>query len=418
MSKIKNIYAEEIFDSRGLPTIRTFVELSDGITSYSSVPSGSSKGKHEALELRDNDSKRFEGLGVLKAVENVNKIIGPKLIGMDAGEQVKIDRVMIEMDGTPSKSNLGANAILSVSCAAAKAGARSSLLPLFLYLRNFFFKKDIGKKIPTPIFNLIEGGKHANNDLDFQEFLLIPASTKTYREALDAGVSIYQSLRKLLMDKKNSTLVADEGGFSPSDFYNFDAFNLIREAIDRTEFIFLRDVFLGVDAAGNSFFKDGQYKMKNKGVKINNFELLSIYKNVIENFFLTYMEDPFSEDDWSAWKGIYEEFSARVLIVGDDLIATNPSRLQEALEKGAVNSIIVKPNQIGTISETMAVVEMAKSKNLKIIVSHRSGETADDFIADFAVAIGADYVKFGAPARERIIKYNRLLEIQYELSRL
>lgn len=414
MSKIKQIQAREILDSRGNPTVETTIILSDGLTGTSSVPSGASRGTYEAYELRDQDSKRYQGMGVLRAVENVNSIIGPKLQGMDVYEQQKIDRAMIEMDGTQNKGRLGANAILSVSQAAVKAAARSSLMPLPLYIRQFT-TGSIGKKIPTPMFNVLEGGKHGGASLNFQEFLIIPASSKSYSESLEAGVAIYHSLKKILSERRESTLAADEGGFSPNLTTNQSGLTLLKEAIEKSNLSFSLDAFIGLDVAANSFIDGKTYKLSDRDVPYSSNDLVEFYQNLMSEFSLIYIEDPFGEDDWEGWKKIYSTIGDKTLIVGDDLITTNAYRLQLALDNKVMGGVVVKPNQIGTVTEAIAVAEIARYTGLKIIVSHRSGETMDSFIADFAVGVGADYVKFGAPARERVVKYNKLLEIEYEL---
>ncbi len=416
MPKIKKIYAREILDSRGNPTVEAVVELSNGVAGISSVPSGSSKGTYEACELRDHDQKRYSGMGVLGAVENVNKI-SAHILGMDAFEQQKIDSAMIELDGTQNKQNLGANAILAVSQAVAKAAAKSSVLPTFLYLRQFI-KNDVVKKIPTPLFNLIEGGSHGSKTLNFQEFLLIPASSKSYKEALLLGVSVYKTLKDILYDRSENTLVADEGGFSPGLQTNQAGLLLLKESIEKSGGSFSLDAFLGLDVAAN-FFLDGKiYKLIDRATSYTTDDLVDFYQSLLTEFALIYIEDPFAEDDSEGWKKLHSAIGDKTLIVGDDLITTNPYRLQMALDNETVGGIIVKPNQIGTITEAIAVAEIARYKGLKIIVSHRSGETMDDFIADFAVGIGADYVKFGAPVRERVSKYNRLLEIEEELKKI
>src|SRR3989344_3570632 len=425
MAKIKSIHAEEILDSRGVPTIETTVQLADGVVAKSSVPSGQSKGSYEAMELRDANPSRFSGMGVLKAVENVNSVIGPKLGGIDVFQQQKIDRTMIEIDGTANKSRLGANATLSVSQAVAKGGATSSLLPLFIYLREFipFFTNPGTKetprsiKFPTPLFNMMEGGAHARSSIDIQECLIVPASSKSYQESLELGASLYQTLKSLLIEGGFSTLVADEGGFAPNIKSNRKALELLKQT-ERSGFRFSTDFFLGIDAAANTLFKNNMYKFSEKEGVLSTEELADYYISLFSEFSLIYIEDPFSEEDWNGWKRISTELSSKTLIVGDDLVTTNPYRLQLALNNNVINGVIIKPNQIGTVTETIAVCEMARLKNLKIIVSHRAGETPDDFIADFAVAIGADYAKFGAPARERVIKYNRLLTIEKEIQRL
>lgn len=415
MSKIKQIIGREIFDTRGNPTIETMVVLEDGIISRSSVPSGAFVGTYEASHLRDGDPERYFGLGVLKAVDAINNEIAPKLIGFEAGEQQKIDKLMIELDGTQNKARLGGNSILSVSQAVCKAAARSSLLPLTLYIRQFISRDSKEHKMPSPMFNLIEGGKHAENTLNFQQFLLIPASSHTLSESMQIGITVYKKLREYLKDNNQPVLTANDGGFAPSYATNADAFKTIRSVIETTKYAFLRDVFLGVDIAANAFLKGKKYTIKDKNGQLDEEDLMEIYQGLLNDFSLVYFEDPFAEDDWEGWKKMYATFASKALICGDDVTSTNPYRLQSALNNNILSAIVIKPNQIGTVTEALAVAEIARFKQLKIVVSTRSGETEDDFIADFAVAIDADYVKFGAPARERIIKYNRLMAIEMEL---
>jgi enolase len=410
--KIKQIFAREILNSKGNPTVEATVILDSDIQATSSCPTGTSVGKYEAKQLRDNDPNRFGGSGVSKAVNNVMNVISPKLIGIDVQNQHDIDKLMIELDGTPEKTNLGANSILPVSMAIAKAAAKSLNMPLFSYIRHYTSIQTSPFKIPTPAFNILNGGKHAGNNLDFQEFLIIPASSMTFQNSLNMAVSIYQSLKKTLNDKGASTLIGDEGGFGPSLSTNRDALIMLNEAISGGNFRINYDVFLGIDASANNFHQDGTYLIKDKETRMTSEGLATVYEGLNEEYNLYYLEDPFSEDDWEGWENLNRLTSKNTLIVGDDLIATNFNRLQTAIEKKAISGIIIKPNQIGTVLETLAVVEAARNAGLKIIVSHRSGETNDDFIADFAVGVGADYVKFGAPARgERVAKYNRLLEI-------
>ena len=419
MAKIKQIFARQILNAKGYPTIETTTILTDGATGTASSPSGTSTGKYEALEIRDNGDKKFQGFGVNNAILNVEEIIGPALAGMDAAKQQDIDRKIIDLDGTHNKARLGANATLSVSMSVAKAAARSSVLPLFLYLREYIKKENIPLKIPTPAFNLINGGKHAKGTLDFQEFLLIPATSKSYEESLNIGTDVYFSLQKLLQTNNLSTLIGDEGGFSPAVSTNLDALLLLKQAVESANLRVGFDVFLGLDAAANSFFADQTYHIKDKSIALNADDIISFYELVNKDFHLLYLEDGLSEDDWDGWAKLYSKLSGQILIVGDDLTVTNPYRLQTALDKKTVSGIIVKPNQIGTVIEALAVVEMARQANLKIIVSNRSGETDDDFIADFAVAASADYVKFGAPVRgERVAKYNRLLQIEKQIKSL
>ncbi|HUD04566.1 MAG TPA: phosphopyruvate hydratase [Patescibacteria group bacterium] len=419
MAKIKQISAREILNAKGNPTIETTVILSDGATGTASSPTGTSVGKYEAVDLKDNDSARYQGLGVLNAIMNIEKLIAPNLIGMDSARQQEIDKKMIDLDGTQNKGRLGANATLSVSMAVAKASARSSVLPLFLYLREFIKKESLPLKIPTPLFNLINGGKHAQDNFDFQEFLVIPATSKPYEDALKMVGAIYNSLRKNIETNNLSTLIGDEGGFSPKLATNQDALLLLKRSVESANLRLGFDVFFGLDTASNNFYSQNAYHLKDKTSSFSAKDLIAFYKMLNEQYHFLYLEDGLAEDDWDNWSELCRELSGQTLIVGDDLTATNPYRLQTALGKKAITGIIIKPNQIGTVIEALAVVEMAREAGLKITVSHRSGETNDDFIADFAVAASADYVKFGAPARgERVAKYNRLLQIQTQLKAL
>jgi enolase len=419
MAKIKQISAREILNAKGNPTVETTVILSDGATGIASSPTGTSVGKYEAVDLKDNDQARFQGLGVLNALMNVNKLIAPNLIGMDASRQQEIDKKMIDLDGTSNKGRLGANATLSVSMAVAKASAKSSVLPLFLYLREFIKKESLPLKIPSPLFNLINGGKHAEDNFDFQEFLVIPATSKSYEESLKMVSDIYYSLRKNIETNNLSTLIGDEGGFSPKLASNQEALLLLKRAVESTNLRLGFDVFFGMDTAADNFYSQNQYHIKDKSSSLSAKDLIAFYKMLNEQYHFLYLEDGLSEDDWDNWTELCSQLGSQMLIVGDDLTATNPYRLQTALQKKAITGIIIKPNQIGTVIEALAVVEMARAAGLKITVSHRSGETNDDFIADFAVAASADYVKFGAPARgERVAKYNRLSQIQNQLKSL
>lgn len=418
MSKIKNIWAREILDSRGIPTVETACLLDSGEVSVSSVPTGASTGKYEALELRDNDQNRYQGQGVLKAVANVNKILGPAVIGYDAANIAEIDKKIISLDRTETKSKLGANALLSVSEAVVKAGASFQKIPLYKWVNTlatgFGFKSNI--KIPTPLFNVINGGKHGAGNLDFQEFFIIPASSKTYSEGLRAGVEIYHTIGENLKRKGAIHSVGDEGGFAPNLFTNADALEVFVESIKETQYAIGRDVFLGLDVAATSFYKDGEYTIKDKPLPLDDAGLMEYYTGINNLYHLAVIEDPFYEDGWESWEKFTEAFKDQLLIVGDDLLATNIKRLERAIGEKACNGILVKPNQIGTISETLAVIKIAKEAGWKVVVSHRSGETNDTFIADFAVGTGADYVKFGAPARgERVAKYNRLSSIENEI---
>lgn len=419
MPKIKQIIAREILNSKGDPTIETTVILSDGAVGIASVPSGTSVGKYEAFDLLDNDPKRYNGKGVLKAVEQIEKVISPLLLGMDALNQQQIDKKMIESDGTDNKQKYGANAILSVSIAVVKASAKSSVLPLFLYLRQLLGKDNADLKIPIPCFNIINGGKHGDGHIDFQEFQVIPASSKAFHESLELGSIVYFSLKKVLEQNNLSTLIGLEGGFSPRVASNMDALLLIKQSIEQVGLRMGFDMFIGLDASSNYFFSDNKYTIIDKSIALSSSELVSFYKLINDQSHLLYLEDGLSEDDWEGWQELYLSLSTQTMIVGDDLIATNPARLQQALQKKAISAVVIKPNQIGTVIEALAVSEMAKQAGIKVIVSHRSGETNDDFIADFSVAVSADYVKFGAPVRgERVAKYNRLLSIEKQISSL
>lgn len=416
MAKIKNIFAREILNSKGIPTVETTIILENGITGTSSCPTGTSVSKYEAKELRDHDPGRFSGFGVIRAVDNVINIIAPKLVGIEVENQHDIDKLLIELDSSNDKNKLGVNAILPVSMSVTKAAAKNLNIPLFMYLRRFVNLQKIPYKIPTLAFNILNGGKHAGNNLEFQEFLIIPATSMNFGDSLNMAVSVYQSLKKTLKEKGVSTLIGDEGGFGPSLSSNRDALIMLTEAIGGSKYRLNYDIFLGIDASANTFFEDGRYIIKDKESGMSSSELVTVYEGLNDEFSLLYLEDPLSEDDWEGWGSLNKITSRNTLIVGDDLTATNPVRLSDAITKKAIGGIIIKPNQIGTVMEALDVVEIARNAGLKIIASHRSGDTNDDFIADFAVAIGADYAKFGAPARgERVAKYNRLLEIETQI---
>jgi enolase len=416
--KIKDLHAREILDSRGNPTIETTVVLENGATVTSAVPSGASVGKYEALELRDNDADRYNGMGVLKAVANVNNIIKSKILGMEVRNQLEIDKTLISLDGTENKSKLGANAVLSVSQAVCKAAALEENVPLFVHVGHLYGLKVQEMKIPIPIFNLINGGKHGAGNLDFQEFHIIPSGLKIYSESLRIGEEIYQAVKRVLIRHGAIHSVGDEGGFAPNLFTNLDALEVLVTAIREAGYVFKQDVFLGLDVAASYFYQEGKYKIKDKTTPCGPDELIDFYQELLKQYPLLSLEDPFWEDDWESWQKITQNF-VNTMIVGDDLLATNKKRVREAIEKRACSAILVKPNQIGTVAETIEVIKIARQAGWKIIVSHRSGETNDDFIADFAVGVGADYVKFGAPARgERVAKYNRLLKIEEELGKI
>jgi enolase len=421
MNKVKNIWAREILDSRGIPTVETACLLDGGEISVSSVPAGASTGTHEALEIRDSQDKRYLGMGVLQAVNSVNTVLGPSIIGMDPTNQESIDKKLCEIDGTENKTKYGANAILSISEAVTKSAAASLKQPLYSWVFNLALKYNICKsvKIPTPLFNMINGGRHGAGNLDFQEFWVIPTSSKSYSEGLQIGVEIYHTIGKNLEHRGAIHSVGDEGGFAPDLFTNADALEVFVESIHQTNYSLGRDALLGLDLAANSFYKDGEYYIKDKSSSMSDVQLMEYYESLIGQYKLAIMEDPFYEDAWDTWKNFTKQVSSSTLIVGDDLLATNPKRLEKAVNEKACNSVLIKPNQIGTITETLQVIKIAREAGWKIVVSHRSGETNDSFIADFGVGVSAEYVKFGAPARgERVSKYNRLSTIDVELGRI
>jgi enolase len=394
MAKIKTIKAREILDSRGNPTVETTVTLDNGARAVASVPSGASLGKYEALELRDKDPDHYQGMGVLKAIANVNEVIAPQLAGTDPAGQRQIDEALINLDGTENKSKLGANAILSVSQSICKAGALATKQPLYEHLAQLSGSIKEGFRLPAPIFNIINGGKHGAGNLDFQEFHVIPVAQPSFAEALETGEEIYQTVKKVLIRHKAIHSVGDEGGFAPDLFTNLDALEILIEAIRETEHRFRRDVVFGLDVAASHFFQAGKYKIRDRILPMETSEFTDYFIDLNKQYPLFMIEDPFHEDDWDGWKKILEALPEAV-VVGDDLLATN---------------------QTGTVSETIEVVKIARQAGWKVTVSHRSGETNDDFIADFALGVGADFVKFGAPARgERVVKLNRLLRIEEEL---
>lgn len=419
MAKITHVWAREILDSMGVPTVEAAVASDGGHVGVSSVPSGTSTGKYEALELRDNDEKRMRGKGVLRAVGNVNQILGPAISGMDPTNQEAIDKKLLQVDGTPNKSKYGANAILAISEAVVKLGAMVSNQTLYNWVAALGQKVGLAPtlKVATPIFNMINGGLHGAGNLDFQEFHLIPASSKPFYLALQTGVEIYHALGNSLQRRGAIHSVGYEGGYAPNLFTNSDALAVVVEAIKDTPYSIGRDVFLGLDVAASSFFRDGSYTIRDKSTPMDENGMIEYYKELHSTYHLAMIEDPLAEDSWEGWKRLSDILRSEVIIVGDDLLVTNPQRVGKAIEMSACNAILVKPNQIGSVSETLNVVRQAKEANWKIVVSHRSGETNDWFIADFAVGVGADYVKFGAPARgERVAKYNRLLAIEVELA--
>lgn len=417
-STIYSITAREILDSRGFPTLETMVILNSGYRGVAAVPAGASIGKYEAIELRDKDEKRFNGKGVLTAVNNVNTVIGPKLRGMDALNQGVVDKTLVDLDGTPNKSKLGSNSILGVSLAVAVAAANHQRMQLYQYLNILFGngKPQPMTRIPTPTFNVINGGKHGGGNLDFQEYHIVPATNRTFSDALRMGTELYHGVKQLLMNRGAVHAVGDEGGFAPNLSTNLDPIELLSETIRTSNYRFGVDVFLGLDIAATSFKSERGYQIKDRPVAYQTREFIDYIKDFHKLYRLLILEDPLGEDDWDGWVSLTRDLGSEIIVVGDDLITTNPERLQRAIDKHACSAVLLKPNQIGTLSEFLAVVLLAKKNDIRCIVSHRSGETNDTFISDLAVAINADYVKFGAPARgERVAKYNRLLQIESEL---
>ncbi len=406
--KIKNIKAREVLDSRGNPTVEVDVILENGVLGRAIVPSGASTGSREALELRDNDN-RYMGKGVLKAVNNVNTIIREKLIGMDAMDQALIDKTLIQLDGTENKSNLGANATLGVSMAVLKAASITSGKPLYRYIGN-------GTTLPRPMMNILNGGVHADNNLDFQEFMIIPNSY-TFNERLRIGAEVFHTLKNVLKEKGYNTNVGDEGGFAPNLKSNREALDLIVEAIKKANYIPGVDVNIGLDVAASEFYEDGIYNLKGEDRKLDVNQLIDFYKELCKDYPIISIEDPVDENDWDGFVKITKELGDKLQLVGDDLFVTNKKYLQYAIDHKAGNAILLKVNQIGTITETLETIELAKKNNYKTIISHRSGETEDTTIADLAVGLDLGQIKTGSLSRtDRICKYNQLLRIEEELS--
>lgn len=418
MAKIKKIIGREVLDSRGYPTVEAIVQLEDGSVGSFAAPTGASIGKHEAVELRDGDPKRFAGKGVLKCLHNILTILAPRIIGKDATDQVGIDKEMIQADGTSDKSKLGANTIIAISAAVTKAQAASEHMTVYKYVSKLLTGTDTQKfQIPTPMFNILNGGKHGGGNTDFQEFMIVPPQATSYSSNLRVGTEIYYALKEVIANHSGITLIGDEGGYAPVLYSNSDALKIIEEAIQKAGYQLGTDVFFSLDIAASYFMENNEYKIKDRPVALSTNKFIEYFTALYDQYHVLSLEDPLSEDDWDGWAQITQKLGDKALIVGDDLITTNLERLNKAIEKKSCNAIIVKPNQVGTITETLEVVKRAKAANFKTIVSHRSGETNEDFIADFAVGINSEYAKFGAPARgERVAKYNRLLEIEYELS--
>lgn len=411
---IVDVLAREIMDSRGNPTVEVDVLLEDGTMGRAAVPSGASTGAYEAVELRDGDKNRYQGKGVLKAVKNVNEIIAPEVIGMDALDQIGVDQVMLELDGTPNKAKLGANAILGVSMAVAKAAAAASGLTLYQYLGGIN-----AKELPVPMMNILNGGKHADNNVDVQEFMILPVGAESFAEALRMGSEIYHSLKKVLGSRNLATAVGDEGGFAPNLASNEEALKVIIEAIEKAGYKPGEQVMLGLDVAATEIYKDGNYHLEGEGVVKTPAEMVEYYSQLVEKYPIISIEDGMSEDDWDGWKMLTDRLGGKIQLVGDDLFVTNVERLSQGIATRTANSILVKVNQIGTLTETFDTIEMAKRAGYTCVISHRSGETEDATIADIAVAVNAGQIKTGAPARtDRVAKYNQLLRIEEQLGDL
>jgi enolase len=411
MSAIVDVIAREILDSRGNPTIEADVVLESGISGRAAVPSGASTGSKEAIELRDGDASRYGGKGVQKAIENVNTEICEAIIGLDASEQAFVDRTMIDLDGTENKSRLGANAILAVSAAVAKAAAEESTLPLYRYLGG------AGEMmLPVPLMNVINGGAHANNSVDMQEFMLVPLGAPTFREALRYGSEVFHALKKLIDAKGMATTVGDEGGFAPNLPSNESALQLLLEAIDKAGYTAGTDIALALDCAASEYYKDGMYELESEGAKLTRSQMVDYLANWVDKYPIISIEDGMSEHDWDGWKLLTDRLGKKVQLVGDDLFVTNTKILKQGIAKGVANSILIKINQIGTLSETFAAISMAMRAGYTSIISHRSGETEDSLIADIAVGTNAGQIKTGSLSRsDRIAKYNQLLRIEEDL---
>jgi len=418
MSNIKKIVGREILDSRGNPTVEVDVILDNGVLGRAAVPSGASTGEHEAVELRDGDKKRYLGKGTLTAVNNVNKTIAPAISGMNPENQIEIDKKMISLDGTKNKAKLGANAILGVSMAVCRAAASDKKVSLYKYIRSTFNLKLETYKLPVPMMNILNGGKHADNNVDLQEFMVFPIGAKNFKEALRYGAEVFHNLKKVLKDKGFNTSVGDEGGFAPNLPSNEAALENIIEAIIKSGYAPGKDIAIALDPAASSFFKDGNYVLEGENIdKIKSSEIMvEFYANLVEKYPIVSIEDGLAEDDWNGWKLMTDKLGNKIQIVGDDLFVTNIERLSEGINKKTANSILIKLNQIGTLTETIDTINMAHKAKYTTVISHRSGETEDTFIADLSVAVNAGQIKTGSASRtDRICKYNQLLRIEEEL---
>ena len=413
MAMITEVYAREILDSRGNPTVEVEVILEDGAVGRAAVPSGASTGVHEAVELRDGDKDRYLGKGVTKAVDNVNDIIAEALIGLEATRQTEIDELLVRLDGTPNKGRLGANAILGVSMAVARAAASSVGLPLYLYLGGV-----AAKELPVPMMNILNGGEHADNNVDIQEFMIMPVGAKSFSEALRMNAEIYHNLKALLKEKGLSTALGDEGGFAPNLNNNAEAIEVILEAVVKAGYKPEEDIVIALDVASSEMYKDGKYHFEGEGVVRTSEEMVDYLAELCEKYPIISIEDGLAEDDWAGWKLLTKKIGKKVQLVGDDLFVTNEERLVQGINKGVANALLIKVNQIGTLTETFNAIETAKRAGYTCIISHRSGETEDTTLADIAVAVNAGQIKTGAPARtDRVAKYNQLLRIEEDLGK-
>lgn len=414
--KIAKITAQEILDSRGNPTIAASVKLSDGTVGWAAVPSGASTGSHEALEMRDGDEKRFGGKGVLKAVSNVEKIIAPALIGTEAKEQEKIDQIMIDLDGTKNKSRLGANSVLAVSMAAARAAAVAAGTPLYQHIAQLGGTPTDQYILPVPMMNVLNGGKHALGSTDMQEYMLVPAGAASFAETIRYGAEVFHSLSKILKKRGFQITVGDEGGFAPQLATNQEPLELMIQAIESAGYVPGKEIFLAQDPAATEFYQDGQYHLITENRSLSSAEMIDLYTTWVEKYPIVSIEDGLAEDDWDGFALMTKKMGNKIQIVGDDLYVTDPERIQKGIDQKASNSVLIKLNQIGTVSETIAAIQLAQQHGMSCVVSHRSGETEDTFIADFVVGMGTGQIKTGSLCRsERVAKYNRLMQIEHEL---
>jgi|YelNatPaOPRAMG01_1025707.scaffolds.fasta_scaffold07108_4 enolase len=413
MIRIEDILALEILDSRGNPTVEVTVKLDNGIFATAKVPSGASTGEREAVELRDGDKKRYQGKGVLKVINNILKIIKPAVKGMEPFDQMAIDRRLIELDGTDTKSKLGANAILAVSLAVAHACAKALNMPLYKYIGGINTPV-----LPVPMLNVLNGGKHADTNVDFQEYMIVPAGMPSFKEALRASVEVYHTLKSILKEKSLVNSVGDEGGFAPNLKNNEEPLQLLFKAIEKAGYKPGKDIYLAIDPASSEFYSNGKYILKDEGRKLSSEQMVDLYESLVKSYPLICIEDGLAEDDWNGWVLLKKRLGSKVQLVADDLTVTNTKYIKKAIEMDVANSILIKLNQVGTLTETMEAIRMVKSHGWTAVVSHRSGETDDTTISDLAVGANTGFIKTGAPARaERVAKYNRLLEIEYELGR-